>query len=127
MYKYFTFIKNVYWMDAFCIICHLTKLLIYNFLLTYYLIFYYFLYTNLEYLALARKFCIFTLNTSLILKHRKSNKSQQLNSAMADKIYSAEQITVPSDLPKLLKGFTKEVIRYNPSDIPQFAIELSIF
>ncbi len=42
---------------------------------------------------------------------------------MADKIYSAEQITVPKDLPKILKGFSKEVIRSNPNDIPQFAIE----
>ena len=46
---------------------------------------------------------------------------------MADKIYSAEQITIPQDLPKILKGFTKEVIRYNPSDIPSFAIELNLF
>ena len=44
---------------------------------------------------------------------------------MADKIYSAEQITVPHDLPKILKGFAKEVIRYNPTDIPSFAIELN--
>eukprot|EP00484_Ammonia_sp_Unknown_P031024 CAMPEP_0197029324 /NCGR_PEP_ID=MMETSP1384-20130603/8793_1 /TAXON_ID=29189 /ORGANISM="Ammonia sp." /LENGTH=70 /DNA_ID=CAMNT_0042458463 /DNA_START=97 /DNA_END=309 /DNA_ORIENTATION=- len=42
---------------------------------------------------------------------------------MADKLYSADQITVPKELPNLLKGFTKEVIRYNPADIPQFAIE----
>eukprot|EP01083_Nonionella_stella_P285909 973149_1 len=42
---------------------------------------------------------------------------------MADKIYSAEQITVPKELPQILKGFSKEVIRYNPTDIPQFAIE----
>lgn len=43
---------------------------------------------------------------------------------MAEKLYSAEQITVPQDLPKILKGFSKEIIRYNPGDIPQFAIEL---
>lgn len=43
---------------------------------------------------------------------------------MADKIYSAEQITVPQALPQILKGFTKEVVRYNPEDIPAFAIEL---
>ena len=44
---------------------------------------------------------------------------------MADKIYSAEQIKVPEQLPGILKGFTKEVIRFNPPDIPQFAVELS--
>ena len=46
--------------------------------------------------------------------------------ASADKIYSAEQITVPQELPQILKAFAKEVIRYNPSDIPQFGVELSI-
>lgn len=46
---------------------------------------------------------------------------------MAEKIYSAEQIKVPEKLPGILKGFTKEVIRYNPNDIPQFAIELNVF
>mmetsp|Transcript_20049 Transcript_20049/g.40476 ORF Transcript_20049/g.40476 Transcript_20049/m.40476 type:complete len:296 (-) Transcript_20049:419-1306(-) len=37
-----------------------------------------------------------------------------------DRIYSAEQIQVPPALPAILKAFTKEVIRLNPSDIPQF-------
>ena len=44
---------------------------------------------------------------------------------MAEKIFSADQIEVPAALPKILKGFAKEIIRYNPEDIPQFAIEFS--
>lgn len=38
-----------------------------------------------------------------------------------DRIYCAEQIVVPPTLPSILKAFTKEVIRYNPTDIPAFS------
>lgn len=40
-----------------------------------------------------------------------------------DQIYSAEQIEVPQQLPSILKAYTKEVIRYNPPDIPTFSKE----
>eukprot|EP00466_Bigelowiella_natans_P006607 jgi/Bigna1/88173/estExt_fgenesh1_pg.C_280218 len=37
-----------------------------------------------------------------------------------DRVYSAEQITVPPALPGILKGLTKEVIRHQPQDILDF-------
>ena len=40
-----------------------------------------------------------------------------------DSIYSAEQIEVPAALPAILKAYTKEVIRYNPTDIAAFSRE----
>jgi len=38
-----------------------------------------------------------------------------------DKLYSADQIQVPAELPSILKAYTKEVIRYNPKDIVAFS------
>lgn len=38
-----------------------------------------------------------------------------------DSIYCAEQIEVPPTLPAILKAYTKEVIRYQPADIPAFS------
>jgi len=38
-------------------------------------------------------------------------------------IYSAEQITVPPQFPSILKAYSKEVLRYNPKDIPAFSRE----
>lgn len=38
-----------------------------------------------------------------------------------DRIYCAEQIHVPADFPALLKAYTKEVIRFNPTDIAAFS------
>ncbi len=38
-----------------------------------------------------------------------------------DRLYSADQIEVPPALPSILKAFTKEIIRFNPSDIPAFS------
>lgn len=40
-----------------------------------------------------------------------------------DRIYCSEQIEVPPPLPAILKAYTKEVIRYNPRDIPAFSRE----
>lgn len=37
------------------------------------------------------------------------------------RIFSADQIEVPAELPEILKNFSKEVIRQNPKDIVQFA------
>jgi hypothetical protein len=37
------------------------------------------------------------------------------------RIFSAEQIFVPPELPILLKHYAKEVIRSNPKDIPEFS------
>jgi len=37
------------------------------------------------------------------------------------RIYSAEQISVPPALPGILKAWTKEVIRANPQDIYGFS------
>tara|TARA_B110001450_G_C17612959_1_gene478039 strand:+ start:75 stop:236 length:162 start_codon:yes stop_codon:yes gene_type:complete len=39
------------------------------------------------------------------------------------RIFSADQITVPEELPEILKDFSKEVIRNNPTDINQFCKE----
>lgn len=38
-----------------------------------------------------------------------------------DRIYCADQIEVPAALPAILKSYSKEVIRYNPKDIPAFS------
>jgi hypothetical protein len=38
-----------------------------------------------------------------------------------DRLYSAEQIVVPPELPPILKAYTKEVIRYQPKDIVAFS------
>jgi len=35
---------------------------------------------------------------------------------MADRIFSAEQIKVPPELPAILRDFSKEVIRSDPSE-----------
>jgi hypothetical protein len=43
--------------------------------------------------------------------------------AIMDRIYCSEQIEVPPALPAILKSYTKEVIRYNPKDIPAFSRE----
>ena len=37
------------------------------------------------------------------------------------RIFSAEQIVVPEQLPEILKDFSKEVIRSNPQDIIRFS------
>ena len=39
------------------------------------------------------------------------------------RIFSANQIVVPQDLPTILKDFSKEVIRSNPEDLVQFSRE----
>ena len=39
------------------------------------------------------------------------------------RIFSAEQIIVPDDLPSILKNYAKEVIRANPGDIIKFSRE----
>ena len=39
------------------------------------------------------------------------------------RIFSADQIRVPEELPQILKEFSKEVIRQNPNDIVQFSKE----
>lgn len=38
-----------------------------------------------------------------------------------DYIFSAEQIEIPTDLPGVMKAWTKEVIRYNPKDVLSFS------
>lgn len=40
-----------------------------------------------------------------------------------DRIYSAEQIEVPPAFPRILKDYSKEVIRFNPADIAAFSRE----
>jgi hypothetical protein len=37
------------------------------------------------------------------------------------RIYCAEQIVVPNDLPSILKHYSKEVIRSNPENIVEFS------
>ena len=37
------------------------------------------------------------------------------------RIFCAEQIVVPDDLPQILKNYSKEVIRANPQDIYSFS------
>jgi hypothetical protein len=39
------------------------------------------------------------------------------------RIFSADQINVPQDLPQILKEFSKEVIRENPDDLDKFCKE----
>lgn len=39
------------------------------------------------------------------------------------RLYCAEQIVVPVDLPMILKKWTKEVIRKNPENIIEFSRE----
>jgi hypothetical protein len=39
------------------------------------------------------------------------------------RIFSADQIEVPADLPTILKDFSKEVIRHNPKDLVKFSRE----
>jgi hypothetical protein len=39
------------------------------------------------------------------------------------RIFSADQIEVPADLPAILKDFSKEVIRSNPKDLIKFSRE----
>ena len=40
-----------------------------------------------------------------------------------NRIFSAEQIAVPPDLPHVLKDWTKSVIRDNPGDVLQFSLQ----
>jgi hypothetical protein len=40
-----------------------------------------------------------------------------------NRIFSAEQIAVPPDLPHVLKDWTKAVIRENPSDVLLFSLK----
>ena len=39
------------------------------------------------------------------------------------RIFSADQIVVPEDLPQILREFSKEVIRQNPEDLVKFGRE----
>ena len=39
------------------------------------------------------------------------------------RIFSADQIQVPEELPQILKEFSKEVIRSNPSDVVEFSMK----
>lgn len=39
------------------------------------------------------------------------------------RIFSGDQIEVPSDLPKVLKQFSKEIIKNKPTDMNKFARE----
>jgi hypothetical protein len=39
------------------------------------------------------------------------------------RIFSADQIVVPEDLPTILKNFSKEVIRSNPANLVKFSRE----
>eukprot|EP00615_Pteridomonas_danica_P016266 CAMPEP_0114389438 /NCGR_PEP_ID=MMETSP0102-20121206/8665_1 /TAXON_ID=38822 ORGANISM="Pteridomonas danica, Strain PT" /NCGR_SAMPLE_ID=MMETSP0102 /ASSEMBLY_ACC=CAM_ASM_000212 /LENGTH=70 /DNA_ID=CAMNT_0001547351 /DNA_START=24 /DNA_END=236 /DNA_ORIENTATION=+ len=41
----------------------------------------------------------------------------------ANRIFSAEQIEIHPDLPKLLKDYSKAVIRANPKDVIAFSAE----
>lgn len=39
----------------------------------------------------------------------------------AEPLYCAEQIKVPAQLPEIMKAWTKEVIRANPTNIAEFS------
>lgn len=43
------------------------------------------------------------------------------------RIYCAEQIVVPNDLPSILKHYSKEVIRNNPANIIEFSAKFFFF
>ena len=42
---------------------------------------------------------------------------------VGERIFSAEQINVPGDLPAILKEYTKAVLVANPPDVHQFSAE----
>lgn len=42
---------------------------------------------------------------------------------MYTKMYCAEQIQIPPDMPPILKAWSKEVIRSNPQDVIEFSVE----
>ena len=39
------------------------------------------------------------------------------------RIFSADQIQVPEELPQILKDFSKEVIKNNPEDLVKFSMD----
>lgn len=41
----------------------------------------------------------------------------------SERIWSSEQINVPSGLPQIMKEYTKAVIRANPPDVISFSID----
>ena len=44
-------------------------------------------------------------------------------SGLDNRIYAAEQIEVPPQLPELVKAFSKEAMRFQPTDLVGFAKE----
>jgi Regulatory subunit of type II PKA R-subunit len=40
-----------------------------------------------------------------------------------DRIFTADQIAVPPDLPRIIKNYSKAVIRANPVDILEFSLQ----
>lgn len=56
-------------------------------------------------------------------KHRQRSKKLTMADVREMRIFSADQIQVPEELPQILKEFSKEVIRENPADIVQFSKE----
>ena len=50
-------------------------------------------------------------------------KKKKMADVREMRIFSAEQIVVPEELPEILKDFSKEVIRNNPPDIIKFSRE----
>ena len=50
-------------------------------------------------------------------------KKKKMADVREMRIFSAEQIVVPEELPEILKDFSKEVIRNNPPDIVKFSRE----
>jgi len=58
------------------------------------------------------------------LSHTKlfyTHAARQSGLLESQRIFSAEQIVVPADLPRILKEWTKEVIRANPESIVDFS------
>jgi hypothetical protein len=52
----------------------------------------------------------------------KQKKKEEIYTMQAERIFSAEQIKVPTDLPNILRDFSKEVIRHQPKDIAKFGM-----
>lgn len=61
--------------------------------------------------------------TVSVLDRAKNTSKANSRMDVTNRIFSAEQIVVPPDLPGVLKDWTKEVIRKNPTDLLKFSAE----
>jgi hypothetical protein len=53
----------------------------------------------------------------------KLSQPKEMSNVREQRIYCAEQIYVPENLPIIIKHFSKEVIRNNPENIYEFSMK----